>query len=102
MQNNDDLLYDLLRVIGQECLRQADARNGVGRRDFEIESVRRLPDDPHWAFEATTWTEQSTDPEKVHRLDYIQLVEMITRAVSHSVLHLAAEEIRKHAPEKQA
>lgn len=102
MQNNDDLLYDLLRVIGQECLRQADARNGVGCRDFEIESVRRLPDDPHWAFEATTWTEQSTDPEKVHRLDYIQLVEMITRAVSHSVLHLAAEEIRKRAPEEVA
>lgn len=89
----DDLLYDLLRVIGEECLRQADARNGVGSRDFEVVSVRRLPDDPHLAFEATTWTEQSTEPEMVERLDYIHLVEMITRAVSHSVLHIASDKL---------
>lgn len=95
MEDKDNLLYDLVKLIGEKCIQQVKDKNGVGNRDFEIESVKRLPDDPHWVFEVTTWSDQSEEPRKVEKVDYIQLTEMIARALSFSVRYDAGSVILK-------
>lgn len=85
----------LLKVIGEECLRQADAGGYAGSRNFHIESVRRVEDDgPAWNFEIITWSEQSENPESVERVGLVELLSILGKAVAVSALVAAADVIR--------
>lgn len=97
MENEKNLLPNLLRVIGEECLRQADSGGYAGSRDFHIESIRRVEDDgPAWNFEVVTWSEQSEDPENVERVSLVELLSLLGRAVTSSALESAADVIRSN------
>lgn len=101
MKNKNTLLHSLVKVIGEECLRQAEAGGNIGSQDYHIEEIRRINNDgPAWNFEVTSWTEQSDDPVGVHKMSFIEVIRAIARAVGLSVLEAACAEVEKHEVEQ--
>lgn len=97
MKNKNTLLHSLVKVIGEECLRQAEAGGNIGDQDYHIEDIRRIENDgPAWNFEVTSWTEQSEDPVGVNKMSFVEVIEAIARAVGFSALEAAYVEVKKH------
>jgi len=97
MENKKSLLHDLLMIIGEECQRQADAGGVIGDQDYHIESIRRVENDgPSWNFEVVSWSEQSDEPRTTEKMSFVQLIDVLARAISFSTIEAAADAIKKY------
>jgi hypothetical protein len=97
MENKKSLLHDLLRIIGSELIKQAEAGGNIGDQDFHIESIRKIENDGlAWNFEVATWSEQSENPREIEKMSFVQVIEVIARAACFSALSEAYNEVKKH------
>lgn len=93
---SDKLLRSIVKILGQDLVKQSKSKHHIGTQEFHIEQFKRLPDqDGAFQFEVTTWIEESDDPREIMVLSFAELIKFMPRLFSLDCLGKICAEVAK-------
>ena len=96
---SDKLLRSIVRIIGQDLVKQSKSNHHIGTQEFHIEKFERLPDkDAAFQFEITTWNEVSDEPRVTEVVSVADLIGVMARLISFNCFSAIIAEVNKNPP----
>lgn len=93
---SDKLLSSILKIVGQDLVKQSKLKHNIGTQEFHIEQFKRLPDkDGAFQFEVTTWSEMDEEPRETMVLSFSELINLMPRLFSLDCLSKVCAEVNK-------
>ena len=93
---SDKLLRSIVKIIGQDLVKQSKSKHHIGTQEFHIEQFERLPDkDGAFQFEVTTWSEESDDPRETETISVADLMTLIPKLISFDCFSAIIAEVNK-------